>query len=294
MNIYTHQSQNIRNTWFLVMSFLIVVIGLGWGFSWYFGNPAILYVVVIFAFAQAFISYWFSDKIVLSISGAQKVSRESHRELWNITENLCIATGLPMPRLYIINDMAPNAFATGRDKKHAVVAVTTGLLDRLDRSELEGVIAHELAHIGNRDMLIMTMVVVLVGFITLLADIFLRATLWGGGGREGGQIKLVFMIIGLVLMILSPIIATLIRMAISRKREYLADATAALMTRYPEGLASALEKISSYPRTMEKANHATAHLFISNPFKEKKKSAWNNMWSTHPPTEERIKRLRGM
>lgn len=291
MNFYTHQSENIRNTWILVMSFLIVVIGLGWGFSWYFGDPIILYFVIAFAFFQAFISYWFSDRIVLSIAGAQEVSRESHREVWNITENLCIATGLPMPKLYIIQDPAPNAFATGRDKKHAVVAVTTGLIERLDRTELEGVIAHELAHIGNRDMLIMTMTVVLVGFITLLADIFLRATLWGRGGREGGQVKMVFMIIGLVLMILSPIIASLIRLAISRKREYLADATAALMTRYPEGLASALEKISSYPHTMQKANHAIAHLYISNPFKGKK-TAWSKMWSTHPPTEERIKRLR--
>lgn len=275
------------------MSFLIVVIGIGWAFSWYFGDPVILYVVVAFAFFQAFISYWFSDRIVLSIAGAQKISRESHRELWNITENLCIATGLPMPRLYIIPEQAPNAFATGRNKKHAVVAVTTGLLERLDRSELEGVIAHELAHIGNRDMLIMTMTVVLVGFITLLADIFLRMTLWGGGNRDGGgQVKIIMMIVGIALMILSPIIASLIRLAISRKREYLADATAALMTRYPEGLASALEKISSYPRTMQKANHATAHLFISNPFKEKKQSTWNKMWSTHPPAEERIKRLR--
>lgn len=275
-------------------TFLIVVIGLGWLFSLYFGNPVILYGVLAFAFFQALVSYWFSDRIVLSLSGAREISRDTHRELWNITENLCMATGLTMPRLYIIQDPAPNAFATGRNQKHGIVAVTTGLLDRLDRSEIEGVIAHELAHIGNRDMLIMTMTVVLVGFITLLADVFLRATLWGGGNRrEGGQVQVVLMIIGFALMILSPIIATLIRMAVSRKREYLADATAALMTRYPEGLASALEKISSYPRTMERANHATAHLFISNPFKDKK-GAWSNMWSTHPPVEERIKRLRGM
>lgn len=243
MNIYTHQSENIRNTWILMTTFLIVVIGLGWLFSLYFGNPVILYGVLAFAFFQALVSYWFSDRIVLSLSGAREISRDTHRELWNITENLCMATGLTMPRLYIIQDPAPNAFATGRNQKHGIVAVTTGLLDRLDRSEIEGVIAHELAHIGNRDMLIMTMTVVLVGFITLLADVFLRATLWGGGNRrEGGQVQVVLMIIGFALMILSPIIATLIRMAVSRKREYLADATAALMTRYPEGLASALEK----------------------------------------------------
>jgi heat shock protein HtpX len=202
-----------------------------------------------------------------------------------------------MPKLYIINDPAPNAFATGRNKKHAVVAVTTGLLERLDRTELEGVIAHELAHIGNKDMLISTLIVVLVGFITLLSDMFLRAQLFGTGRDNdrsgGGQVQLVLMVLGVVLMILSPIIATLIQLSVSRKREFLADASGALLTRYPEGLASALEKISSYAGPMKKANHATAHLFISNPFGSKSKTSWfQNLWATHPPAEERIKRLR--
>lgn len=296
--LYTHQDSNVRKTWLLITIFLVLVIALGWFLSLYFGSPNILYIAVAFAFFQVFFSYWFSHKIVLSMSGAKEVKRDEHRELWNITENLCITAGLPMPKLYIINDPAPNAFATGRNKKHAVVAVTTGLLALLDKNEIEGVVAHELAHIGNKDMLISTLVVVLVGFITLLSDMFLRAQLFGGnrgGDRNGGgQVQLVLMVVGVVLMILSPFIATLIQLSISRKREFLADASGALLTRYPEGLASALEKITGYAGPMRKANHATAHLFISNPFGAKSKSSWfQNLWATHPPAEERIKRLRG-
>lgn len=297
--LYTQESSNIRKTWFLVTIFLVVVIALGWFLSWCLGSPDILYIAIIFAFFQVFFSYWFSHKIVLSMTGAKEVKREEHRELWNIVENLAITAGLPMPKLYIITDSVPNAFATGRDKKHAVVAVTTGILERLDRTELEGVIAHELSHIGNKDMLVSTMVVVLVGFITLLSDMFLRAQIFGGGRGNsersgGGQVQLVLMVVGVVLMILSPIVATLIQLSISRKREFLADASGALLTRYPEGLASALEKISDSSGKMQKANHATAHLFISNPFGSKSKSSWlANLWATHPPIEERVKRLRG-
>lgn len=300
--LYTHQSANIRKTWFLMTIFLIVVIGLGWFFSWYFEDPVVLIVVVLFAFVQVFVSYWFSDRIILSMSGAKQISRESHRELWNIVENLSITAGLPVPRIYIIEESVPNAFATGRDKEHAVVAVTTGLLSILDRAELEGVIAHELSHIGNRDMLVSTVVVVLVGFVTLLADFFLRFTLWGGRGqsrdnRSGdGKVQMILMIIGVALVILSPIIAALIRMSISRKREFLADASGALLTRYPEGLASALEKIAMHGGKMKKANNATAHLFIANPFggKENKKIGFvQKMFMTHPPVEERVKALRG-
>jgi heat shock protein HtpX len=229
--LYTHQDSNIRKTWFLITLFLVVVIALGWFLSVYFGSSDILYIAVAFAFFQVFFSYWFSHKIVLSMAGAKEVKREEHRELWNVVENLAITAGLPMPKLYIINDPAPNAFATGRNKKHAVVAVTTGLLERLDKVELEGVIAHELAHIGNKDMLISTLVVVLVGFITLLSDMFLRAQLFGGSRDEGrsggGQVQLVLMVVGVVLMILSPLIATLIQLSISRKREFLADASGA-------------------------------------------------------------------
>lgn len=298
--LYTHQDSNIRKTWTLITLFLIGVIALGWFLSWYFESTSILYIAVIFAFFQVFFSYWFSHKIVISITGAKPASRESHRELWNITENLCITAGLPMPKLYIINDPAPNAFATGRNQKNAVVAVTTGLLAVLDKNELEGVVAHELAHIGNKDMLISTLIVVLVGFVTLVSDLFLRAHIFGGmrGGGDrngGGQAQLVIVLLGVFLMILSPIIAMLIQLSVSRKREFLADASAALLTRYPEGLASALEKISGHGGKMQKANHATAHLFISNPFGgRKKKNNWfNNLWSTHPPAEERVKRLRG-
>lgn len=295
--LYTHQSQNIRKTWLLFTIFLVIVIGLGYFFAWYFEEPIVLIAVVAFAFFQVFISYWFSDKIVLSMSGAKQISRESHRDLWNVVENLAITAGLPIPKIYIIEDSAPNAFATGRNKEHAVVAVTTGLLQILDRTELEGVIAHELAHIGNRDMLVSTVVVVLVGFITLLADFFFRFTLFGGRGggddrNGGGQVQIILMIAGIALMILSPIIATLIQLAISRKREYLADATGALLTRYPEGLASALEKISQHGKKMKRANNSTAHLFIANPFGPKAKKSFSSLWATHPPAEDRIKKLR--
>lgn len=289
-NLYTHREKNVRKTWFLFTIFLIIVIGIGYYLSWYYESPAILYIAVAFAIFQSVLSYWFSHKIVLSMTGAKEATRNEHREVWNIVENLSITAGLPMPKLYIIEDSVPNAFATGRDKKHAVVAVTTGLIATLDRTEMEGVIAHELSHIGNRDMLVSTIVVVLVGFVTLLADMFLRAQMFGGHNRErsgDGKVQGILMIVGFALMILSPIIATLIQLSISRKREYLADASGALLTRYPEGLASALEKISAYGGKMKKANRATAHLFISNPFGKVK-----NLFSTHPPMEKRVEALR--
>ena len=291
-NLYIHKEKNIRKTWFLFTIFLLIVIGLGYYLSWYYNSSGILYFAVFFSIFQSILSYWFSHKIVLSMTGAKEASREANRELWNIVENLSITAGLPMPKLYIINDSVPNAFATGRDHKHAVVAVTTGLINILDKTEMEGVIAHELSHIGNRDMLVSTVVVVLVGFITLLSDMFLRAQIFSGGGNRersgGGQVQGILMIVGLVLMILSPIIATLIQLSISRKREYLADASGALLTRYPEGLASALEKINAHSGKMKKANHATAHLFISNPFGSKIRG----LFSTHPPVEKRIEALR--
>ena len=289
-NLYTLAGRNVRKTWFLFTVFLIIVIGIGYFLSIYYGHPGILYVAIAFAIFQSVLSYWFSHKIVLRMTGARPATREANRELWNIVENLSITAGLPMPKLYIIEDTVPNAFATGRDKKHAVVAVSTGLLAVLERNELEGVIAHELSHIGNRDMLVSTVVVVLVGFITLLSDMFLRSQIFGGGNRDrgDGRVQGILMIVGLVLMILSPIIATLIQLSISRKREYLADASGALLTRYPEGLASALEKISAHSGKMQKANHATAHLFISNPFGAKMRG----LFSTHPPVEKRVELLR--
>lgn len=295
-NAYNVRAANTRNTYFLMTIFLIVVIGLGWAFSWYFESQAILVGVVIFAILMNFGSYWYSDKIVLKISGARPATREEHFNLWNAVENLSITAGLPMPRVYVIDDPAPNAFATGRNAENAAVAATTGLLAMLDKSELEGVVAHELAHIKHRDILLQTVVVVLVGFITLLSDFFLRMSLYGGNNdRGGGQAKLIGVVLGLALAILAPLIATLLKLAISRKREFMADAGGALITRYPEGLASALQKISSYSGSMKKANHATAHMYISNPFGsgKKAKSFMNKLFSTHPSTEDRIRALLG-
>ena len=229
------------------------------------------------------------------MSGAKPAKKDDNRELWNIVENLSITAGLPMPKLFIIDEPAPNAFATGRNKEHAVVAVTTGLVHMLDRNELEGVIAHELSHIGNRDILISTIIVVLVGFVTLLSDFFLRISLFGHGGNRGvdDRAKIFMTIAGIALAILAPLIAVLIQLAISRKREFLADASGALLTRYPEGLASALEKINSYDKPMKKANNATAHLFISNPFGARgAKKGISKIFMTHPPIEERLKALR--
>lgn len=292
-NLYTHQDQNTFKTWLLMTVFLVMVIGIGWFVSYYYQSPGILYFAVIFAVFMNVFSYWFSDKIVLKLHKAKPVTREEYFDLWNATENLSIAAGLPMPKLYIIEEQAPNAFATGRDKEHAVVAVTTGLLAILDKNELEGVIAHELSHIGNRDMLISTVVVVLVGFIALLSDFFLRAQIFGGGRDREGRAGMIMLVIGIALAILAPLAATLIQLAISRKREFLADASGALLTRYPEGLASALRKISSAAVPMRSANNATAHLFISNPFGGKKKSGLHKLFLTHPPVEERIKALIG-
>lgn len=288
--LYTHQSSNIWKTWILVTGFLVLVIGLGWFFSYYYSDPSILYIAVIFSFVMNFISYWYSDKIVLGISGAKPATREEYFDLYTVTENLAITAGLPMPKIYVIEDSALNAFATGRNRKHATIAVTSGLLARLNRAELEGVIAHELSHIGNKDILLQTMIVVLVGFVALLSDMFLRFSLFRDRDSKAGG---VIVLIGLVLAILSPIIATIIQLAISRKREFLADASGALLTRYPEGLASALEKISENHQPMKRANNATAHLFIANPFAKKGKAGFHKLFMTHPPIEERIRVLRG-
>lgn len=293
--LYTQQDKNIRKTWMLFGIFLILVIGIGWSFSFIYQSPGILYFAVAFSIFMNLFSYWYSDKIVLKMSGATPALRETHREIYNIVENLSITAGLPVPKIYIIEDPAPNAFATGRNKEHAVVAVTSGLLGILNRPELEGVIAHELSHIGNRDILISTVIVVLVGFIALLSDIFLRSSLFGGRGRDkegGGRSQAIMMVIGIVLAILAPLVAGLIQLAISRKREFLADASGALLTRYPEGLASALGKISRYPGHVKRVSNATAHLFIASPFGPKGKRSWlGGFFMTHPPVEERIKAL---
>lgn len=295
MTLYSHKSSNIAKTYLLLSVFLIVVIGVGYFFSYLYKDVSILFIAVIFSVVMSITSYWFSDKIVLSMAKARPVQKSDNPELWNIVENLSITAGLPMPRIYIVDEMAPNAFATGRDPKHAVIAVTTGILQKLNKTELEGVLAHELSHIGNRDMLVGTVAVVLVGFITILADFFTRSLIFGGRNRDDNRAGGILMIIGIALAILAPIGATLLQLAISRKREFLADASGALLTRYPEGLATALQKISADQTPMQVAKESTAHLWLSNPFKNNKKAHWfSKLFMTHPPIEDRIKALTGM
>lgn len=302
--MYNQIDSNKRNTVFLMMIFLIVVMALGWVIGKAVGSNLIFPIAIIISIVQALVSYYYSDKIALGISRASEAPREEpYLELYRIVENLSITAGFQQPKIYIIEDSAPNAFATGRDPKHASIAVTSGLLAKLDKNELEGVIAHEMSHIGNYDIRIMTIVVVLVGVVALTSDLFLRWTWWGGGRRNNdnnnnGQLQLIFFIIAIVLAILAPIVAVLIQLAISRKREYLADASGALLTRYPEGLASALEKISNDTEPLEVANKATAHLYIANPIKPKpgmNSVGWfANLYNTHPLAPDRIKRLREM
>lgn len=298
MNLYTQAESNIRKTWLYLFFFLLLVVFIGWVISYFLESPVILYFAVVLSIAINFLAYWHSDKIVLSLSKAKPIEKRDNPELYRLVENLCITAGLPLPRIYIIESVQPNAFATGRDAKHAVVAVTRGLLEKLERAELEGVIAHELSHIGNKDMLLQTIVVVLVGFIVILTDFFFRITFWGGmgsRGKDGGQARLVMLLVALALAILAPIFAQLIKLAISRKREYLADSSGALLTRYPEGLARALEKISQDPNSLKGANDATSHLYIASPFRGKEKASWlHKLFMTHPPAEERIKILRNM
>ena len=290
--LYTQQSKNIFRTWLLMGSFLVFITASGFSTTWYYNNPSILYMAVAFSLVMNIAAYWFSDKIALASTGAKEADTNQYLELHRILENLAITAGLPKPRLYVINDPAPNAFAAGRNKEHAVVAVTTGLLERLEKAELEGVLAHELSHIGNRDILVMTVAVVLAGFIAIISDIFLRMSFFGGNKEHRNPI---FAIAAIVAIIIAPIAAQLIQLAVSRRREFLADATGALMTRYPDGLASALQKISSYSAPMRRANHATAHLFISNPFGAHEAGKFiAKIFSTHPPVEERVAALRGL
>jgi len=291
--LYTHQESNVAKTWVLMTCFFAVVMAIGWGVSYYFDNPGILVFAVIFSVGMNVFAYWNSDKVVIAMSGAKPATEQEYPELNNIVENLAITAGLPKPKLYVIQDPAPNAFATGRNKEHAAVAVTTGLMGMMTRAELEGVLAHELSHVGNRDMLVSTVAVVLVGFVTLVSDFFLRATIFGGGDNDRNK-NPILMVVAVALIVLSPIVATLIQLAISRKREFLADASGALLTRYPEGLASALQKIGSYAQPMRRANNATAHLFISNPFGPKAAmSGLARLFMTHPPIEDRVKALLG-
>lgn len=291
--LYAEKDKNIRLTWVYITGFLVFVIGVGFVFSQAMHSSAILYGCVLFSVLMSVGSYWWSDKIVLSMSGARPVAFEDNKELYRIVENLAITAGLPMPKIYTIDDTAMNAFATGRDPEHGVICFTTGILSRLDKAEIEGVAAHELSHIGNRDTLISTVVVILVGFVALLADWFRHWAFFGGNrDRESdSRLQVIFLVVAIVLSILAPIAATLMQLAISRKREFLADASGALLTRYPEGLASALQKLSGDTEPLEAANRATASLYIANPFKGNKVA---KLFMTHPPMEERIAALRDM
>lgn len=293
--LYTHQTENVTKTWILITGFLIFIVGLGWLFAQVYNNPSILYIAVIFSLLMNVGSYWYSDKLVLSMVHAKEIAKSDNPELWNIVENLAITAGLPMPRLYIVEDPSPNAFATGRNKEHAVVAVHTGLLQILNKTELEGVLAHELSHVGNRDTLVSTVVVVLAGMVAIVGDMFLRMSMFGGGNRDDNKAGGLMLILAIAAAILAPIAATMIQLAVSRKREFLADASGALLTRYPEGLASALEKISAVGRVTPSttASNAYAHLYISNPFGGTGRMM-AKLFMTHPPMEERIAILREM
>jgi len=281
------------------MFFLCLVFALSWVFGELTGwGPYGLVIAAIIAIAMTFGSYYASDKIVLAISRAKPVKKEDYPYLYNVVEGLAIAAGLPKPRCYIIDDTAPNAFASGRNPKNSVIVVTKGLLEKLNRAELEGVIAHEMAHVKNYDVLVQTLAVVMVGVVALLSDWILRTLFWGRGrrrsnGKGRGSGAEIFIVVGLVLAVLSPLIAQLLRLAISRKREFLADANGAFLTRYPPGLASALRKLAADREPLEAANKATAHLYIVNPLKDFKGKV-NNLFSTHPPIEERVAALEKM
>ncbi len=297
-NLYQYQSANVRRTWALFTVFFVVVVGLGYIFSQAYGDPSYIVFAFIFTIIYSLISYYSSAKIALALARAVPVEKKDNSQLYNIVENLCIAAGLPTPKIYITPELQINAFATGRDRSHAAIAVTQGALERLNKTELEGVLGHELSHVGNRDILVSTVAAILAGVITLLADIFLRSMFWGGMGRrsnnnnsEAGEI---FFIAAIILSILAPIGVMLIQLAISRRREALADASGVLLTRYPEGLISALKKIGADQTPMKSAKDSTAHMWIDNPFKGNQVSWWHKMFMTHPPIEERIKALQAI
>ncbi len=293
--MYNQIDSNKRRTWVLMIIFVIFVLFLGWILGeWQGSGYGGIILAGIVALVMILISYFRGDKIALGLSGAKPIEKSNNPYVYRMVENLCITAGLPLPKIYIINDSSMNAFATGRDPQHASIALTTGIIEKLENEELEGVIAHELSHVKNYDIRLMTIVVVLVGTVALMTHIFWRTRFIGGGRRRsGGQAGTIIAIIGLLALIFAPIVANLIKLAVSRKREYLADASGSLLTRYPEGLANALAKISRDGRPLAKANPATAHLFIASPFGQVKKGI-NNLFSTHPPIEERIKKLRSM
>lgn len=296
--MYKQIASNKRKSALFIFLFVVLILAIGYIFGYVTDYGYSLVVLAgIIAIGYGLIGYYAGDKFILFISGAKEVTRENARPIYNLVENLCIASGLPVPKIYVIPDPSPNAFATGRDPKHASLALTSGLIEKLEKVELEGVVAHELSHIQNFDIRLASIVVMFVGMVVLLSNWFLRAGRFGFGGRrrerEGGNLGLILFLVGLVLAIFAPLIARLIQFAISRKREFLADASSALMTRYPEGLARALEKISQDPHPLQRVNNTTAHLYISDPVRQR--TSWiQKLYATHPPIEERIKALRNM
>ena len=300
LNVYEQVDNNKRKSFLVMLFFTIFVAGFayvlgkasGYGLSW-------AGLALVFSGLMSYVSYYFSDKIILTMSGAREADRKKDFNFYTVAENLAMTAGLPKPRLYVIEDTAPNAFATGRDPQHAVICATSGLLAKLDRTELEGVISHEISHVSNYDIRLMSIVTVMVGLVTLLADWFLRSTLWGRGrdnDRNSNQLQMIFFVVGIVLALLSPLIANLIKLAISRRREFLADASAVKITRFPDGLIRALQKISADKEPLEAANKATAHLYIVNPLRNTHSGVgwFAGLFNTHPPLEERIKTLKAM
>ncbi|MBI3494675.1 M48 family metallopeptidase [Candidatus Saccharibacteria bacterium] len=285
--MYSAIAANKRNTILIMLVFIFVIIGLGWGISLYYGEPTLIYYIAVGALVYAVIQYFIASKIALAVTGAKAIEKRDNPRLYRIVENLSIATGMPTPKVYIIDDPAPNAFATGRDPRHASVAATTGLLDIMDDRELEAVMAHEMGHVQNYDIRVSMIVFGLVAAIGLISDVVLRMMIFGDDDRD--NVSPIFIVIGIVAIILAPIVALLIQAAVSRQREYLADATGAITTRYPEGLASALEKLEKTGKPMKRQNGSTAHLFFSNPLKP---GFFGNLFSTHPPLQDRINRLR--
>jgi heat shock protein HtpX len=301
--MYNQITSNKRATWLMLTVFIAFFVGVGYVFGYIYtdtqdGAIGFLGIFGICAMVYALFSYYAAGKITLAISHAKEIKKTDNPTLYRTVENLCIASGLPQPKIYLIDDTALNAFATGRDPNHSAIAITSGLLDKLEKVELEGVMAHELSHIKNYDIRLQSLTVALIGLIALLSDIFLRSMMYGGRNRRrsgGGKGNVIILLIGIALAILAPIIAKLMHLAISREREYLADASGAMITRFPEGLARALEKISHDTEPLEAANKATAHLYIENPLRNEQGMKWlNKMFSTHPPIEDRIARLRGM
>jgi len=300
MSIHSAIQSNITKTYLIMSLFVAFVVGVAYVLGQALGyGTDFVWIAVILSVLSSFASYYFGDSMILALSRARPADRKRDFDFFTVAENLAIAAGIPKPKLYVIDDSAMNAFATGRDPRHAVVVATSGILAKLDRRELEGVIAHELSHIKNFDTRLMAVVAVLVGTVAFLADMFLRSLWWGGGRSRSRDDErgwgAILLLVGIILAMITPILATLIQLAVSRRREFLADASGALLTRYPEGLARALEKISKDREVLEAATNATAHLYITNPFKGKQFHAvFSNLFDTHPPVAERIRLLRSM